>query len=214
VEGYYKEMTGLIEYKPGASYLFGDGDWENKVYHGGKGNSYGAEFFVHKKKGKFNGWVGYTLSNTTRTFDDLDGGKTFPAKYDKTHDLSIVLMYKPHKKWKLNATFIYGTGQATTLPINYYFTGTDFHYQYGDRNSYRMPAYHRLDLGVNFVIIDIDDKYSAINLSVYNAYNRQNPYFLFNETEGDPQKGEPVVVKAYQTSLFPILPTISWNFKY
>lgn len=212
IEFYYKKQWNQIEY---GDFVVSDNNTEAEdKFTFGTGQSYGAEFFIKKKFGKFNGWVGYTLSNTTRTFDDLDGGKTFPAKYDKTHDLSIVLMYKPHKKWKLNATFIYGTGQATTLPINYYFTGTDFHYQYGDRNSYRMPAYHRLDLGVNFVIIDIDDKYSAINLSVYNAYNRQNPYFLFNETEGDPQKGEPVVVKAYQTSLFPILPTISWNFKY
>ena len=212
IEVYYKKQWNQIEY---GDFVVSDNNTEPEdKFTFGTGESYGAEFFIKKKYGKFNGWIGYTLSQTTRNFKDLNDGKIFPSKYDRTHDLSIVLMYKPHKKWKLNATFIYGSGQTTTLPINYYFTNNKLHYEYGEKNSYRLPAYHRLDLGVNFVLIDTDEKYSSINLSVYNAYNRQNPYFIFNEQTGDPLKGEPVIVKAYQTSLFPILPTISWNFKY
>lgn len=214
VEGYYKKMWNQIEYgnHPVSN---NNTELEDKFVFG-EGESYGAEFLIKKKGGKFNGWIGYTLSETTRTFPDLNDGKKFKSKYDRTHDLSVVLMYSPHKKWKFNATFIYGTGQTTTLPVNYYLTGgenPDIVYEYGEINSHRLPAYHRLDLGINFILLDKDDRYSAINLSVFNAYNSQNPYFFYNETSGDFTKGT-FKVTPTQVTLFPILPSISWNFKY
>lgn len=212
IEVYYKKMWNQIEY--GDHVVSGNNTELEDKFTFGEGESYGAEFFIKKKYGKFNGWIGYTLSETTRTFKELNDGKPFKSKYDRTHDLSIVLMYKPHKRWKISATFIYGTGQTTTIPINYYFTGSNIHFEYGVRNSYRLPAYHRLDLGVNYIMFDDKEKYSAINFSIYNVYNRQNPYFMFNEQTGDPQKREKVVTTAYQVSLFPILPTLTWNFKY
>jgi hypothetical protein len=214
VEGYYKKMWNQIEY--GNDPVSNNNTELEDKFVFGEGESYGAEFLIKKKGGKFNGWIGYTLSETTRTFPDLNDGKKFKSKYDRTHDLSVVLMYSPHKKWKFNATFIYGTGQTTTLPVNYYLTGgenPDIVYEYGEINSYRLPAYHRLDLGINFILLDKDDRYSAINLSVFNAYNSQNPYFFYNETSGDFTKGT-FKVTPTQVTLFPILPSISWNFKY
>lgn len=214
IEGYYKKMWNQIEYG-NQTIPANNMETEDKFVFG-EGESYGAEFLIKKKGGKFNGWIGYTLSKTTRKFPDLKDGKTFDSKYDRTHDLSIVLMYSPHKKWKFNATFIYGTGQTTTMPVNYYVTGgenPEIRYEYGDINSYRLPAYHRLDLGVNFILLDKDDKYSAINLSVFNAYNNQNPYFFYNEQEGSFTKGT-FKITPTQVSLFPILPSLSWNFKY
>lgn len=214
IEGYYKKMWNQIEYG-NQSISANNTEVEDKFVFG-EGESYGAEFLIKKKGGKFNGWIGYTLSKTTRKFPELKEGKTFNSKYDRTHDLSIVLMYQPHKKWKLNATFIYGTGQTTTLATNYYLTGgnkPEIRYEYGDINSFRLPAYHRLDLGVNFILVDKDDRYSAINLSIFNAYNNQNPYFFYNEIEGDFRDGN-VTVTPTQVSLFPILPSLSWNFKY
>lgn len=212
IEGYYKKLWNQIEYGefPTPS---NNSELEDKFTFG-TGESFGAEFFVKTKLEKFEGWVSYTLSKTTRKFSGINEGKVFPFKYDKTHDLSIVLMYKPHPKWKLSTTFIYGSGQNTTIPINYYFLDGEFIPEYGARNSYRLPSYHRLDLGVNFVIMDKKDKYSDLSLSIYNVYNRKNPYFIFNEVNGNVSTGESVRVSTTQVSLFPILPTISWNFKY
>ena len=212
IEVYYKKMWNQIEF--GEQIVPANNPEVEDQFAFGTGQSYGAEFFIKKKFGKFNGWVGYTLSQTTRDFKDLNNGKTFPSKYDRTHDLSVVLMYQPHKKWKINATFIYGSGQTTTIPISYYFYEGDLNYVYGERNGYRLPAYHRLDLGVNYTLMDKKDKYSELNLSIFNVYNRQNPYFIFNELEGNPSKGESIKLTTKQVSLFPILPTITWNFKY
>ncbi|MGB0885772.1 MAG: TonB-dependent receptor, partial [Chitinophagales bacterium] len=110
--------------------------------------------------------------------------------------------------------FVYGSGQNTTIPVNYYFLDGKFNPVYGDRNSYRMPAYHRMDVGVTYVMLDKKNKYSDLSLSIYNVYNRKNPYFIFNDVSGDVATGEPIEVTTTQVSLFPILPTISWNFKY
>lgn len=212
VEVYYKKMWNQIEY--GEDIVPANNTEIEDQFTFGTGQSYGAEFFIKKKFGKFNGWVGYTLSQTTRNFEELNDGKTFPSKYDRTHDLSVVLMYQPHKKWKISSTFIYGSGATTTIPINYYQYGGQIVNVYGERNSYRLPAYHRLDFGVNYIMLDKKDKYSDITFSIYNVYNRQNPYFIFNDISGNPSAGEDIQVQATQVSLFPILPTISWNFKY
>ncbi|MGB1315675.1 MAG: TonB-dependent receptor [Chitinophagales bacterium] len=212
IEGYYKKLWNQIEY--GENPVPANNAELEDQFTFGTGESYGAEFFVKLKLEKLTAWVSYTLSKTTRDFKEVNNGNVFPHKYDKTHDLSVVLMYKPHKKWKLSGTFVYGSGQNTTIPVNYYFLDGKFNPVYGDRNSYRMPAYHRMDVGVTFVMLDKKNKYSDLSLSIYNVYNRKNPYFIFNDVSGDVATGEPIEVTTTQVSLFPILPTISWNFKY
>lgn len=210
IEGYYKQMTGLISYKDGASFLSTSGSWEDKVHQGGKGESYGAEFFVQKKKGKLTGWVGYTLSWTNRQFDELNGGKRFSYKYDRRHDFSIALMYKLGPKIDFSGTWVFGTGNAITVPES---TFTDSFGRilndYGERNGTRMPEYHRLDLGINF---HKKMKVGEIiwNVSVYNVYSRQNPFFVYLGSKKD----NPTEKTYKQVSLFPILPSVSFRRKF
>lgn len=212
VELYYRKMWNQIEY--GEQQVAQNNREIEDRFTFGTGESYGAEFLVKVNLKKVSGWVAYTLSKTTRDFKEINDGKVFPAKFDKTHDLSVVLMYKPHKKWKLSSSFVYGSGQNTTIPQNYYRIKGRIVTTYGERNAYRMPAYHRLDIGATYVMVDKKNKYSDLTLSIYNVYNRQNPYFLFDEMEGSIEKGEEIKVTTKQTSLFPILPTLTWNFKF
>jgi hypothetical protein len=213
VELYYKDMRNLVEYKEGA--LPEDNLKENldHMLTFGSGESYGAEFFLKKAQGKFNGWIGYTLSWTNRTFKDINNGETFPAKYDRRHDLSIVASYNLNEKLTLSAVFIYGTGNAITLPVERYFFEGRIVNIYSKRNEYRMPAYHRADISVTWILKKTERRESNLNFSVYNVYNRYNPYFIYFANEGDVANGT-LKVTAKQVSLFPILPSISWNFKF
>ena len=225
LEGYYKTMTNLIEYREGASFLVGFGeseDWQNKVEIG-RGWSYGAELFVQKKRGRTTGWIGYTLSWTKRRFEGLNGGRTFPYRYDRRHDLALVLTRQLTPSTNFSLTWVYGTGNAATLPVAWYygyrerFLGEreiwiphDLPYEtqiYGDRNSYRMAAFHRLDFGFNF-----GDKH-GFGLGVYNAYNRKNPYFIYFDEHYDPNTTD-VQRRAKQVSLFPLLPWVNYQFKF
>lgn len=238
VEGFYKEMDNLIEYKEGASFFsevetgIGQGDsWEQKVEIG-QGWSYGAEFLLQRKYGKFNGWIGYTLSWTNRQFENIAFGKVFPYRYDRRHDISIVLVYKHSEKMNFGATWVYGTGNAVTLaqqryiPINYLENQIQrMHYgdewtwvedveYYGERNNFRLPAYHRLDVGVNFP----KEKKRGTriwSISVYNAYNQKNPFFvdfnggLFGEYNMNQNQRQLI-----KYSLFPIIPSVNFTFKF
>ena len=211
VEGYYRRLWNQIEYAEGAN---DDGTQETEdqfVY--GDGYAYGAEFFVKKRYGKFNGWVGYTLSWSERRFDDINNGMPFRAKFDRRHDASVVVMYDVNEKWDVSATWVYGSGQNTTLPVQWYFVGGEVTNVYGPRNDYRMAAYHRLDLSATMLLRDDEKRYSAVSLSVYNAYNRYNPYFIYYDFQGDLSAGD-LEVSAKQASLFPILFTGAWNFKF
>jgi len=210
IEGYYKKMWNQVEY--GDSAISNANEEIEDQFVFGEGDAYGVEFYVAKTKGKFTGWVGYTLAWTTRTFDDLDYGKTFYNKYDRRHDLSVVLQYKINEKWKLSATFIYGSGQTTTPVVNRSLIAGELVSEYGDRNSLRLPAYHRLDVGASYIIKDNDKRYSDLNFSVYNVYSRQNPYFIYDDISYSSNGA--IDVQAKQVSLFPILPTVTWNFKY
>ena len=210
IEGYYKKMWNQVEY--GNNPVSSANEEIEDQFVFGTGQAYGAEFYVAKAKGDFTGWVGYTLAWTTRNFPDIDEGKTFSNKYDRRHDLSVVLQYKLNERWKLSAIFVYGSGQTTTPVVNRAFISGQIVNEYGDRNSLRLPAYHRIDVGATFVIKDNAKRYSELNMSVYNGYNRANPYFIFDDVtfrnNGD------IAIQAKQVSLFPILPTITWNFKY
>lgn len=202
VEGYYKTMENLIEYKEGSSFFNSATGWEDKV-EVGKGSSYGAELFIQKKKGKFTGMFGYTLSWTNRTFANLNNGQTYPYKYDRRHDLKIAAIYTVSEKLEFSADWVYGTGNAITLPIGYYqgVNGEDVAI-YGSRNGYRMPSYNRGDLAARFTKKKPRWERAWI-VSVYNVYNRKNPFFIY-EVNGSFK----------QVSLFPIIPSITYQFKF
>ncbi len=233
VEGYYKWMKNVLNYKEGASFLnVGDNsttetqnDWQSKVVSG-TGLSYGAEFLIQKKVGKFTGWIGYTLSWTWLQFDSLNFGERFPARYDRRHDISVVGIYKINDHITLSATWVYGTGNSITLPISSYGIehhtvpgaqqsqpdGSSWPYSvtgdYGKKNSFRMSPYHRMDIGIQFHK-KLKRCERTFEVSVYNVYSRQNPYFYFIDIDQNSKK-----TKLMQASLFPILPSVSWSYKF
>ena len=222
VEGFYKSMTNLLEYKEGASFVGATTGWENKVEMG-KGWSYGAEFLLQKNTGKTTGWIGYTWSKAERQFDNLNWGEKFYARYDRRHDVSFVMTHRFSKRFDVGMTWIYGTGNAVTLPtqnisptyIPYVqnFTNTSYEY-YGRRNNYRMPAYNRMDIGFNFH----KQKKHGIrtwNIGFYNVYARQNPFFLyFDPTTEEEYQSTGKSRKLTQLSLFSIIPSISYSYKF
>ncbi|MCF8357380.1 MAG: TonB-dependent receptor [Prolixibacteraceae bacterium] len=231
VEAYYKKMKNLIEYKEGASFMGTATNWESKVEKG-MGWSYGTEFMLEKKTGKTTGWIAYTFSWSNRKFENLNFGETFPAKYDNRHDISIALTHKFSDRCDIGGTWVYRTGNAFSLAVMEYpqaaipAANNDNSYstpllEYDGRNNYRMSAYHRLDLGINF---HKKKKHGTRtwSFSVYNCYNHQNPFIVIYGTKtikGDdlttPDINESqasVILKQY--SLFPIIPSISYSFKF
>lgn len=202
VEGYYKTMKNLIEYKEGTSFFSSATSWEDKVEIG-NGLSYGGELFIQKKKGKFTGMLGYTLSWTNRTFANLNNGQTYPYKYDRRHDFKVAGVYTINDKIEVSAEWVYGTGNAITLPIGYYQLPNGQEASvYGSRNSFRMPAYHRGDVSIRFTK-EMKRWERTWVVSVYNVYNRKNPFFIYEENGG-----------FKQVSLFPIIPSITYQFKF
>jgi len=231
VEAYYKSMSHIISYKEGASFMMIDDPFSNKEFHyednvtSGNGYSTGVEFLLQRKFGKLSGWIGYTLSYTRYQFDELNFGKEFFPRHDRRHDVSIVAVYKLSKRLTLSSTWIYGTGDALTLgqanyiAIPHYPTGPDgnpsgYLYSgqvtdYGDKNSFRMEAYHRLDIGIQFHKKLKWGGESIIDVSVYNAYNHKNPFYY--DVIYDSQTKENKLV---QYSLIPIIPSISYYLKF
>lgn len=240
-EYYYKWLTNQIDFKDNAN-LFVNNKLEEEFIFG-KGWAYGTEVYIQKRKGKLTGWIGYTLSWSWRQFDGsfvqegepgildvINDGKKFHPRYDRRHDASVVAIYELSKKWSLTGAWVYGTGNATSLP-----TGRSFISDFGtlvspiegggaflelfgvdprtvpiypDRNIFRLPAYHRLDVGLVYKMFPKWGE-SDLTLSVYNAYNRRNAFFLYLDIDEDAQK-----IVAKQVALFPILPSITFNFKF
>jgi outer membrane receptor protein involved in Fe transport len=213
VELYYKQMQNQIEYEEGYTPT-GLDDTENHFTFG-KGWSYGAEFFVNKTKGRVTGWVGYTLSWTWRKFPKLNFGEKYPAKYDRRNDMSVVAIYELSKKWKLSASFVFGTGNAATLPQRFYIINGILTQEYSRINEYRLPSYHRLDFAAIMTPKkNLKRKWkSEWVFSVYNLYNRKNPYFVYFDQTGSPLNGT-LAIQAKQVSLFPVIPAITWNVKF
>ena len=172
----------------------------------GRGWAYGSEFFLRKRLGKLTGWIGYTLARSERQFAEINNGKSFPASFDRTHDISIVSNYKFNKKWTFSANWVFFTGTPITVPCaRYRIDGVDINL-YSDRNEYRMPAYHRLDIGITYTT----KKGNSWNFFLYNAYGRKNTYsILFRENEYNPNNRE-----AVRLSLFSFLPSITYNMKF
>jgi hypothetical protein len=212
VELYYKNMQHQIEYKEGYTPSLSDPE-QSFVF--GRGWSYGAEFYVNKAKGRFTGWLGYTLSWTWRKFPDLNGGMKYPAKYDRRHDLSVVGTYALNRRWKLSGVFVYATGNATSYPEKFYIIEGTLAQDYSSINKYRLPAYHRLDLAAIYTPAHKKPRkvQGSWVFSIYNVYSRLNPYFIYFDQTGSPYDGT-LQVQAKKVSLFPILPSVTWNFHF
>ena len=220
IEGYYKTMDNLLEYKDGASFFGSSENWENKVCMG-KGWAYGVEFLLQRSFGKTTGWIGYTWAHAKRQFDRegmvINQGKVFPAKYDRRHDLSITVQHKFNDRIDLSGTWVFSSGNCGTLGTQIYEGLVD---NWGnvpsinalERNNFRMGNYHRLDLSVNF---HKQKKHGVRtwNISVYNVYNHNNPFIVYTDYRWDEatQKEKRVLMQA---SLFPIIPSVSYSFKF
>ncbi|MBJ6144012.1 TonB-dependent receptor [Siccationidurans sp. BT559] len=214
-EAYYKPMRNLVEYREGASFLnTTDGEWQSKITSG-QGWAYGGELFLQKKTGRTTGWLGYTLAWSNRRFPELNRGQIFPYKYDRRHDISLVVMHKFSPTLTLSGTWVYGTGNATTLSSSRYQLGPGQIFDdYGDRNSYRMAAYHRFDLDLSKTK---KKRWGEVvnSLSIYNVYSRQNPYYIYYEASLINYNGVVSKPASYrQVSLFPIIPSVSKAFKF
>ena len=211
-ELYYKKMNNQLEFLRGIIYNSIDGNMENNLAIG-NGQSYGVEFYLRKKTGNTTGWLSYTLSRAEQKFDEINAGFVYPAKYDRRHDISLTLIRKLNEKWSGSAVFIYTSGNAFTMPVGRYIIQGNIINQYGDVNSFRMPPYHRMDVSLTRKIITRKNWSSECIFSVYNIYNRANPYFIYFEAVGDLEKYS-LEVKAIEVSLFPVIPSVSWSFKF
>ena len=217
-EIYYKHLQNQIEYKDGAKQfnIFGNGNElifnenvESQLLFG-TGRAYGIEFFLKKKYGRFNGWLGYTLAKSEKKIEGINNGEYFPAKQDRTHDISIVGIYELSKKWTISATWVYYTGNAVTFPSGKYQVAGQIVNYYMERNGYRMPDYHRLDIGATWQRKKTEKFESSWNFSLYNAYGRKNAFSItFKEDPNDPTK-----TQAVQTTLFQWIPSFTYNFKF
>lgn len=207
-EVYYKDMQNQIDYKNAAD-LQANAHVEAELVYG-VGKSYGLELFMKKRTGRLNGWVSYTLSRSKRRFDEINNGNWFAARQDRIHNIAIVGMYKFSDRWSFSGTFVYYTGNAVTFPSGKYSIGGKSTWYYTERNGYRMPDYHRLDLGATLESKPGKRFKSSWTFGLYNAYNRKNAYIIdFRENENDPN-----VTEAYKVALFGIIPSVTWNFKF
>ncbi|MEM8484993.1 MAG: TonB-dependent receptor [Bacteroidota bacterium] len=229
LEAYYKTMDNIIEYKEGANFLGASNDWQDNV-EAGEGTSYGIELFIQKSTGRTTGWLGYTLSRSDRTFENLNNGETFPFRYDRRHDVALTLVHHLSDRLSLSGSWVYGTGAAVTISTARFSPGVISNITYdslieatnidaervGPRNGYRMQAYHRLDIGANFTWPTPRGNH-VLTLGAYNTYNRRNPYFIFveenlGESGGGFVDDTEFVLK--QASLFPFLPSFSYAFEF
>lgn len=214
IETYYKTMSNLYEYKD--SVTFSLGIPLASQFTAGTGVAYGLEVFLQKKLGAVTGWLGYTWSVTERTFPELNNGKPFFPRYDRRHDFSAVLTYRLSNRWEFGATWVLASGQAFTMPVGQYALKPGFwsqiHYDYPQRNNYRLPAYHKLDLSFQYEYTWFEQPW-IFSINIFNVYNRANAFAHYIDNEFDPSTGQgKKVVK--QLSLFPIIPTFGLQFKF
>ena len=208
IETYYRWMQNQIDLKNGAN-INANEHIEGELLFG-QGRAYGVEFLIKKKYGKLNGWIGYTWSRTERLIDGINNNNWYPARQDITHDLSVVGIYDISKKWSVSATWVYNTGNAVTFPSGKYLINGQVEYYYTERNGYRMPAYHRMDIGATLQLKKTSKFESNLNFSVYNAYGQKNPFSIdFEQDEVNPAK-----TNAVMTYLFTYVPSVTYNFKF
>ncbi len=214
VEVYYKDMKNLLEYREGyVPSSLRDVDYD---FVFGKGYAYGAEFFINKTKGKWTGWLAYTLSWTYRNFPQLNSGERYFAKYDQRHNISFTSTYELNKKWTLSGVFVFGSGNRVTLPTSLYTIDNQVYQEYSKLNNYSLPPYHRLDLAAIYTPKAGSTKKlkGSWTFSIYNVYSRQNPYLVYLDVNGAIGGANGVELKVKQVSIFPILPSITYNFKF
>lgn len=229
IEGYAKKINNAVGLRENASffqvlpnaYLDNTVDKWSEITTQGNGQSYGIEYMLRKDGKHFEGWISYTLSKTTLQFDAINNGNPFPASFDRTHDLGIYASYETNKHWQFSANFVYGTGNAISLPVGEFYTyrsdasgnlyPSHTFLDYEKKNNYRMKAYHRLDISIQYSHLIAGKVKSNIEFSIYNVYNRANPFFYQLEQEQNSSGTGKRVLK--QDSLFPIMPSISWSIK-
>ncbi len=208
-ETYYKTMQNQIDYKDGADVFINTDAVETQLLFG-RGRAYGWEFQLKKKAGKLTGWLSYTLSKTEKQIEGINNNQWYNARQDRTHDLAVVASYELNKKWSISANWVYNTGSAVSFPTGKYTVDGQVAFYYTERNGYRMPSYHRLDIGANWILKQRKRLQSELSFSLYNAYGRQNAYTIsFRKSETDPEKTE-----AVQLALFRFIPSVSYNFKF
>ena len=219
MEGYYKTSKNQMEYKEGAELFSVGKNWEERVAQG-NGKAYGVEWMAAKKQGKTTGWAGYALSWATRHFPngEINGGKPYYAKFDNRHKINIVVNHKFNRKVDVNASWFLATGNWLTLPLEKYSSSSYPQYYYSERNNYKMPPYHRLDLSVNFT--KQKKKGTRIwNVSIYNSYFQKNAFvvqpmqrdYWSNGIDGNFVKTESEYRKI---TIFPIIPSVSYTYKF
>jgi hypothetical protein len=207
-ETYYKSLQNQIDYRDGAD-VFTNEVIESQLLFG-KGRAYGAEFLVKKKAGKLTGWISYTLSKTERLIEGINNNRWYNARQDRTHDVAIVAAYQLNTKWTFSANWICYTGDAVSFPSGKYRVDGQMVYYYTERNGYRLPAYHRLDVGATCQLKKTKKFSSELVFSLFNAYGRENAYTItFRDSKEDPNKTE-----AVRTALFKFIPSVSYNFKF
>ena len=204
VEGYYKYMKNLVDYKDGAQLIYRSYFESELVF--GEGRAYGIELFLKKKTGPLTGWIGYTLSNSEREFPEANGGNPLPAKYSRTHDLSIVSSYKLNEHWTFSANFIYASGHNVTIPYGKYTIDGQTINAYTPRNGYKLPPYHRLDIGISYT----NNVGGVLNLSLYNVYAHKNTYAIAIQN-GDINSN---LKEAVRLSIFTFIPSISYTLTF
>jgi len=208
VESYYKDMYNQVDFRDGAQTFRLDAIETELLF--GKGRAYGIEFLLRKRTGKLTGWVGYTLSKSENKIDGINENRWYNTIQDRTHDISVIGMYDLGNRWSLSLAWVYSTGNAITYPSGKYIVnGLEVPY-FTERNGYRAPAYHRLDVGATYSIKTTRRYSSELAIGVYNAYGRENPYMIDYRPDSD----DPSKMVTYQISLFRFVPSISWNFKF
>lgn len=206
-EGYWKSLQNVYDYRSGVT-IFSDINLE-KLILGGKGRSYGMELMLRKNRGRLSGWVSYTLSKTQTKIDGINDNRWYDASNDRRHDLNIVAMYDLTDRWSLSASFLFASGQALSVPdAKYQLSGATIYY-YGQRNSYRTPTTHRLDISANYRHVGKKFTYEW-SIGVYNLYNHYNPYIIYFEDCPDNLSG----TRAVQYSMYGIVPSVSYSLKF
>lgn len=224
VEGYYKDMENLYEFSPSANYL--EGNSIGELFTKGKGEAYGAEVFFNKTEGDFTGWVGYTLSWTRRLFNNLNTGKIFYPRYDRRHDISVVLTFSVSENLTLSSTWCFASGQGYSIPTSQYkferigpVNTNDLQLNYAGRNSFKLADYHKLDLSINYTFSWSNVPFETY-LTLYNVYNRSNPFAAYISTSGITKNNNNGAVTSIngltlkQITLFPFTPAFGISVKF
>ncbi|HEY6914045.1 MAG TPA: hypothetical protein VI413_05160, partial [Paludibacter sp.] len=202
MEVYYKTLENQLEFKNGIETTFANGMFEKDLLVG-KGWTYGAEWKIRKNAGKLTGWLSYNLARSYRQFDKINNGLVFLANNDRRHDISLIGMYELNNRWNFSAVFVYATGNRLNLPVSWFFIDGKYVLEYGRYNAFEMPAYHRLDVSANHKLKTWHGIQSELNFSVYNIYNRANPFQVIFIPRSQSMR---------MSYLLPIIPSVSWTF--